>query len=160
AVKLSGIVDADADVMRRAREVIRELGGAASCNSFTRFYLALLGQLPYSNCPAVPPELILLPRWFYVNLYAMSAWTRTIVVPLSIFYAHKPCRQVPHERGIRELFLQPPETPQWCAPPSKRLLSWGNFFLAADWLIKKLESFRLFAPLRRRALRKAVKWMR
>ena len=23
------------------------------------------GQFPYANCPAVPPEMVLLPRWFY-----------------------------------------------------------------------------------------------
>src|SRR5207248_5169584 len=123
ALKLTGVVDPDSPVMKRARDIIRELGGAAKCNSFTRFYLALLGQIPYRNCPAVPPELVLLPRWFYVNLYAMSAWTRTIVVPLSIFYAHKPCVKVPDERGIVELFLDPPDTPQWVAPPSKRFFS-------------------------------------
>ena len=36
----------------------------------------------------------------------MSSWTRTIVVPLSIFSAYKPVRHLPPERGIRELFLQ------------------------------------------------------
>src|ERR1022692_3867996 len=56
AFKLTGH-DPDADYMRRAREVIRANGGAARCNSFTKFYLALLGQFPYANCPSVPPEL-------------------------------------------------------------------------------------------------------
>ena len=110
ALKLTGH-DPDAPYMRRARERIRADGGAGRCNSFTKFYLALLGQFPYANCPSVPPEMMLLPRWFYVNLYAMSSWTRTIVVPLSIFSACKPVRQLPPERGIRELFLEPPETP-------------------------------------------------
>ena len=36
-------------------------GGAQACNSFTRFYLALLGQIGYDECPSVPPELVLLP---------------------------------------------------------------------------------------------------
>src|SRR5207247_784154 len=63
ALKLTG-ADADSPAMRRARDIIHDLGGAGQCNSFTRFYLALLGQLPYRNCPAVPPELVLLPRWF------------------------------------------------------------------------------------------------
>ena len=31
-------------------------------NSFTRFYLALLGQISYDECPAVPPEMMLLPK--------------------------------------------------------------------------------------------------
>ena len=105
------------------------LGGAARCNSFTKFYLALLGQFPYANCPVVPPEMILLPTWCYFNLYAMSSWTRTIVVPLSIFSACKPVRSLPSEKGITELFIQPPETPLWPAKPTGRLLSWTNFFL-------------------------------
>ena len=40
--------------------------------------------MPYSACPSVPAEIILLPRWFYFNVYAMSAWSRTIFVPLSV----------------------------------------------------------------------------
>ncbi len=160
ALKLTGVAAVNSPPMRKAREVIRSLGGAAACNSFTKFYLALLGQFPYANCAAVPPELVLLPRWFYVNLYAMSAWTRTIVVPLTIFYAHKPCRPVPPEQGIAELFLQPPDTPLWPHPPSRRLLSWTNFFLGVDWLVKKLDGSRLFAPLRRLAVRRAARWLR
>jgi squalene-hopene/tetraprenyl-beta-curcumene cyclase len=160
AVKLTGVADPESAPMRRARDVIRSLGGAAGCNSFTKFYLALLGQFPYANCPAVPPELVLLPRWFYVNPYAMSSWTRTIVVPLSIFYAHKPCRQLPPEQGIAELFLQPPDTLLWPHPPARRLLSWTNFFLGVDWLIKKLDGCRLLAPLRRLAVRRAAAWLR
>ena len=74
---------------------VKSFGRSAAprkCNSFTKFYLALLGQFPYANCASVPPELVLLPHWFYFNLYAMSSWTRTIVVPLSIFSAFKPVR--------------------------------------------------------------------
>src|SRR5690242_437873 len=58
ALKLTGH-DPEAPYMRRAHEVIRSLGGAAGCNSFTKFYLALLGQLPYGNCASVPPEMVL-----------------------------------------------------------------------------------------------------
>src|SRR5262249_8528904 len=82
ALKLAGHAN-DAPHMQKACAAIRAAGGAAAVNSFTKCYLALLGQFPYDNCPSVPVELSLLPRWFYVNLYAMSAWTRTIVVPLS-----------------------------------------------------------------------------
>jgi squalene-hopene/tetraprenyl-beta-curcumene cyclase len=159
ALKLTGH-HSNADYMRRAREVIRASGGAAACNSFTKFYLALLGQFPYDNCPSVPPEMLLLPRWFYFNLYAMSSWTRTIVVPLSIFSASRPVRQLPSEKGISELFLCPPESPQWPAPPARRFLSWGNFFLGMDWLYKRCERLGLLRPLRSRALRKAERWMR
>src|ERR1041384_3560668 len=83
ALKLTGH-DPQADYMPLAREAIRAQGGADAVNSFTRFYLALLGQISCDHCPAVPPELVLLPKWSPVNIYRMSAWSRTIMVPLSI----------------------------------------------------------------------------
>jgi squalene-hopene/tetraprenyl-beta-curcumene cyclase len=107
----------------------------------------------------VPPELVLLPRWFYVNVYAMSSWSRTIFVPLSIVHAHKPVRRLPESMGVRELFLEPPETALWPCPPSRKRLSWANFFLGVDWVWKKVERWHL-NPLRKWALRRAVAWMR
>src|SRR5262249_41870575 len=53
ALKLTGH-DPSAPYMCCARALIRKLGGPARCNSFTKFYLALLGQFPYDNCPSVP----------------------------------------------------------------------------------------------------------
>jgi squalene-hopene/tetraprenyl-beta-curcumene cyclase len=157
ALKLTGHAP-DAPYMRRARDVIRALGGAARVNSFSKFYLALLGQFPYANCPAVPPEMMFLPRWAYFNIYAMSSWTRTIVVPLSLFYAHKPVRELPAERGIAELFLDAPQTPLWPHPPTRRLLTWTNFFLGVDQAIKRLERWSP-AWIRRAAIHAATRWM-
>jgi squalene-hopene/tetraprenyl-beta-curcumene cyclase len=157
ALKLTGH-DPAADYMVRAREAILAAGGAGAVNSFTKFYLALLGQIPYANCPSVPVELVLLPRWFYVNLYAMSSWTRTIVVPLSIFSACKPRRGLPDTLGIRELFVEDPHAPRWPTVPTRRWFSWPNFFLGVDYLYKKCE--RRLGPIRRKALRLAASWMR
>jgi squalene-hopene/tetraprenyl-beta-curcumene cyclase len=159
ALKLTGH-DRRAEYMQKARAVIRAHGGAAACNSFTKFYLALLGQFPYDNCASVPPEMMLLPRWCYFNLYAMSSWTRTIVVPLSIFSATRPVRHLPPEKGIGELFLRPPDTPLWPAPPARRFLSWGNLFLGLDWLYKRCERLGLLKAFRGVALRRAERWMR
>ena len=157
ALKLAGH-RVDAPYMRQAREQILKLGGAAKCNSYTKFYLALLGQYPYENCAAVPPEMLFLPKWAYFNIYAMSAWTRTIIVPLSLFYAHKPVRTLPRELGVAELFLDNPHQSRWPHPPTKRLFTWTNFFLAADQTIKWLEKW---GPqfIRKRAIKKAEAWM-
>ena len=50
ALKLVG-VPTDDPSMVRARELILEAGGAQACNSFTRFYLALLGPDPLRRVP-------------------------------------------------------------------------------------------------------------
>jgi squalene-hopene/tetraprenyl-beta-curcumene cyclase len=94
----------------------------------------------------------------YFNIYAMSAWTRTIIMPLSLFYAHKPLRQIAPEHGVAELFLDRPHKWRWPHPPTKRLLTWTNFFLAADQVIKFLE---VWGPqfVRRDAIKKAAQWM-
>ena len=158
ALKIAGYA-ADEPSMARAAETIRRLGGAEATNSFTRFYLALLGQVPYSACPSVPAEIILLPRWFVFNVYQMSAWSRTIFVPLSVVDAYKPVTPLPDRMHVRELFLQPPESPRWPARPTKAWFSWTNFFLGVDWVIKRVEGLRL-TPLRRYAVRTALAWMR
>ena len=157
ALKLAGH-SVDAPHMKQARAAIRQLGGAINCNSYTKFYFAALGQFPYDNCAAVPPEMIFLPKWVYFNLYAMSSWTRTIIVPLSLFYAHKPVRQLPRELGIAELFLESPNKPCWPCPPTRRALTWTNVFLAGDRLIKWFEAF---GPqfIRKKAIELAAKWM-
>ena len=62
ALKITGH-SADAPYMARASRAILDAGGAEQINSFTRYYLALLGAISYAQCPAVPPELILIPRW-------------------------------------------------------------------------------------------------
>ncbi|MDW8242629.1 MAG: squalene--hopene cyclase [Thermogemmata sp.] len=159
ALKIAGD-SAEAAHMQRAAAVIRRLGGAAAVNSFTRFYLAALGQIPYDACPTVPPELILLPRWFPINIYAMSAWSRTIFVPLSIVNAYKPVTPLPEAMHIRELFLTPPEEwPLTCGSPAEGRLSWRRFFVAVDRVLKFLERHRL-TPWRARALDRALVWIR
>jgi squalene-hopene/tetraprenyl-beta-curcumene cyclase len=161
ALKLTGH-DPQAEYMRRARAAIREAGGADAVNSFTRFYLALLGQISYDRCPAVPPELILLPGWSPINIYRMSAWSRTIVVPLAIMWAHRPVRKLPAELGISELFIN--EEKDWpplrCPGLADELgwLSWDNFFRQTDRGLKWLEKRRI-RPLRRQALAAAREWM-
>jgi squalene-hopene/tetraprenyl-beta-curcumene cyclase len=157
ALKLAGH-DPRAPYMRRACAVIRSLGGAEKCNSFTQYYLALLGQYPYANCPTVPPEMMLLPRWAYINIYAMSSWTRTIVVPLTIFYAHKPVRKLPAKLGIRELFLEAPHKPRWPHPPTRRMLTWTNLFLGIDQALKAIDWIGL-GPIRAAAVKRAKEWM-
>ncbi|MGO9464734.1 MAG: squalene--hopene cyclase [Isosphaeraceae bacterium] len=151
ALKLAGISPDDPS-MERARQAILGAGGAHACNSFTRFYLALLGQIDYDECPLVPPEVVLIPARWNFSLHAMSAWTRTIVVPLSIMSYYKPVRILGPERGISELFRGD--------KPRRRaaLFSWTSFFLGVDRALKWLDR-SVPAAWRRPGIRAAHRWM-
>ncbi len=168
ALKLTGH-PLNAPYMQRAREAVMRMGGADRINSFTRFYLALLGQIPYEQCPAVPPELILLPKWFPINMYAVSSWTRTIIAPLAIVSALRPVRHLPIEKGIRELFHNAPE--QWLPLSAPKVLkpgqiekkpgffSWERFFRMTDVLLKKYQRWFGKGFIRKRAIKKMNEWL-
>src|SRR5436305_1500061 len=114
ALKLAGD-DPAAPHMARARARILELGGIEAANSFTKLYLAICGEYDWWRCPAVPPEMVLLPRWFYFNLAEISSWSRGIVVPLSMIWALRPSRPLPERARIPELWA-PSASPVARAP--------------------------------------------
>src|SRR5207302_10690821 len=104
ALKLAGY-SADHTVLEQAREKILEMGGVTQVNTFTKLYLCFFGQFSYEAVPAIPPEIVLFPNWFWFNLYEISSWSRAILVPLSIAYAKKPFKKLPAEMGIDELYV-------------------------------------------------------
>ena len=161
ALKLTGHAER-AEYMLRARTAILEAGGADSVNSFTRYYLAMLGQINYAECPAIAPEVMLLPNWFPINIYRVSAWSRTILVPLSIVWAKRPTREVDPERGMSELFRQDPKYWQLsrCAylENSPHPLGWESLFRWMDRWVKWIERHN-FTPWRHRAVHVAQEWM-
>jgi squalene-hopene/tetraprenyl-beta-curcumene cyclase len=154
ALKIAGH-DRNSEPLRRARLAIRDHGGPWAVNSFTRFYLALLGQIPYSACPAVPPEMVLLPTWFPINLDRVSAWSRTMIVPLSLMWAFKPVRQIPDSHGIGELFSLVDRSGP---PPAGGSDVWSRFFRVLDRFIKACDAIG-FRPLRSRAVAACRAWM-
>lgn len=157
ALKLTGD-GPDAPHMVRAHQAVHRLGGLERTNSFTRFYLTLAGALGWEMVPAVPPELMLLPNWFSLNIYEMSSWSRGIVIPLAILYAHKPRFALPEGARVDELFCDPSKRLAAFEWDRKQLVSWRNFFLALDRALKLYERLP-WKPLRQRALRQAKQWM-
>jgi len=144
--------------LQKARECILALGGVTEVNTFTKIYLCFLGQYDYDAVPAIPPEIVLFPKWFWFNLYEISSWSRAILVPLSIAYAKKPFKKIPPEHGIDELFVGGRTISQLRLRWAKKLISWRNFFLVLDRLVHFLERVHV-RPLRSRALKVAEKWM-
>ena len=148
----------DHDILTRARQWILANGGVVECNTFTKIYLCFMGQYTYDAVPAVPPEIVLAPNWFYFNIYEISSWSRGILVPLSIAYAKKPFKKIAPEQGIDELFVGGRENANLRLHWDSKIISWRNFFLVLDRLVHWAEAVHI-RPLRALALRKAEKWM-
>jgi len=156
ALKLAGD-STEARHMVQAREIVHRLGGLEHTNSYVRFYLALVGAVGWELVPSIPPEFMLLPNWFYFNIYEMSSWTRGIVIPMAILSSLRPDWRLPERARVDELFKDPTRKTaafDW----SKQLISWKNVFLALDRGLKLYEKLP-WKPLRRRALREAKSWM-
>ncbi|HEX6565752.1 MAG TPA: squalene--hopene cyclase [Chthoniobacterales bacterium] len=148
ALKLSGL-ETDDPRLRRAAALIRDFGGIAKSRFYTRFNLALLGQVSWSELPAIPVELVLLPKSFPVNLYSMSAWTRAMVVPMAITQHFAPTRHISLKRGISE--LQVPDG-------QKKTFRRDSWFSGALASLNFLQRCGL-VPSRESALMAAKQWM-
>jgi squalene-hopene/tetraprenyl-beta-curcumene cyclase len=157
ALKMAGYRP-DHPQMQRARERILALGGVTEVNTFTKIYLCFLGQYEYDAVPAIPPEIVLFPNWFWFNLYEISSWSRAILVPLAIAYAKKPFKKIPPEEGIDELFVGGDKSAMRLRWDKQRLIGWRNFFLVLDRVVHFFERVHV-RPLRSRALKVAERWM-
>ena len=157
ALKLTGYKP-DHPALVRARKRILEMGGVTEVNTFTKIYLCFLGQFDYDAVPAIPPEIVLFPNWFWFNIYEISSWSRAILVPLSICYAKKPFKKIPDDMGVEELFVGGRDKSRMRLHWSDKLISWRNFFLVFDRLTHWFEMVHI-RPLRWLALRRAEQWM-
>ncbi len=183
ALKLAGF-SPDDERLLRAREAILGMGGVEQANSYTKIYLSFLNQFDWDEIPAIPPEIILLPRFFYFNVYEISYWSRAILIPLSILYAKKPQGKVHPEITLEEIFRGGDENEPASKSPANgkrngngngngkkrgngirgrfqldpNLLSWRNFFTLTDRILRLIEKTPL-KPLRSIALKKAEDWV-
>lgn len=157
SLQLAGMKDSDPALLKAAQLAL-ELGGVEACNSFTRIYLCLFGQYDWNSVPAIPPEILLLPKSAYINIFEVSSWSRAILVPLTILYSYQPRRTPPQNLNIERLFL-PDANPSRSLLPFQYGISWKTFFHATDIALRTIEQNRL-TPLRRKALGVAEQWMR
>ncbi len=161
ALKLVG-VSADEPFMVRARECIHAMGGVVSANVFTKITLALFDQYDWKGIPSMPPEIMLMPRGFYLNIYAVSYWSRAVLIPLLIVFANRPVCRIPAEHGIQELFITPRHQVRYSKePPFKKdatWFTWRNFFVILDAALKIYDRM-VPRALRRTAVQKAADWM-
>jgi squalene-hopene/tetraprenyl-beta-curcumene cyclase len=157
ALKLCGL-KRDEPALARARDFVLGRGGLARAGVFTRIWLALLGQFPWTGVPAMPVELVLLPPWFPLSIYAMSSWARGTIVPLTLLLAHPP--EVRHDPAapLPELWVRPPRPEDLAFAHSPELVTVRNFFLLLDRVLARLGRSP-WKPLRRRAVARAIEWV-
>ena len=160
ALKLAGVPATDRRMLR-AREVAKSLGGVPRMNTFSKLFLALLGLFPWDYVPTIPCEIILIGKWFYVNINEMSSWSRSMLVPLSIISHFKPTRLPKRNINLNELFPEGMHERDLALAPDPERLTWRNFFLWLDRVHKFAEWFAQHGvhPFRKRALKKAEQWM-
>ncbi|MEM7466794.1 MAG: squalene--hopene cyclase, partial [Pseudomonadota bacterium] len=157
ALKLAGD-SPDAPHMEVARNWILSNGGAESVNVFTRITLAIFGQIPWRTVPAMPVEIMLLPKWWFFNLSKVSYWSRCVIVPLLIIFAKRPTVEIGESQGLRELFLGEPSdlTHLDGFEPGRKL---HNAFILLDRALKVIERWTP-SFIRNRAIKRAEEWMR
>lgn len=162
AMKMAG-VRPDDPAMVRARDRILAMGGPAKANVFTKIQLALFGEYDWNGVPTMPIEIVLLPRRFFFNLFEVSYWSRTVIVPLLVVMDRKPVKWLPPELSLEELWPTPRERtslrfPRVPQPFDWSGLFWKSFFIAVDDGLKIWERFSP-RPLRRRAVEATRAWL-
>jgi squalene-hopene/tetraprenyl-beta-curcumene cyclase len=147
----------DEPFMAKARENILAKGGVTKANVFTKITLALFGQYDWRGIPAMPIEIMLLPRQSYFNIYEVSYWSRTVIVPLCILMDLRPVCRIPEAARIDELYVPSRAEADLRFPLSDQLISWKNFFIGLDRLLPNLENWAP-RPFRARARQRALAW--
>ena len=158
ALKLAGVPVKDPRMLK-ARAVALAFGGVPRMNTFSKLYLALIGLYPWEYVPTIPCEVLLIGKWFHVNFWDMSNWSRGMLVPLAIINHFKPTRPV--KVTLDELYPDGVHERDLALAPDPEKISLRNFFLWLDRLHKLAEWFaeHKIHPFRPTALKRCEQWM-
>src|SRR6266446_1613307 len=133
-MKMAG-VPLDDGAMVRARERVLAMGGPVRADVFTKILLALFGEYDWNGVPAMPVEIMLLPRPFFLfNIYEVSYWSRTVIVPLLIIMDRKPVKWLPPHLSLIESGLPPEHA------ALRRAAEWlidRQILVPGDWQVKR-----------------------
>ena len=149
ALRLAGD-DPQAEHMCAAAKFVRKQGGIENARVFTHVWLALFGLWSWDQVPALPPEIVLLPRWVALNIYDFACWARQTIVALSLVMAHRPRHELPFE--LNE--LHGPQPWRAALPSSAR----GRWLVRLDRVLRAYER-RPPRVLRRIAMGRAERWI-
>jgi squalene-hopene/tetraprenyl-beta-curcumene cyclase len=144
----------DAPHMLSAAEFVRREGGLERARVFTHLWLALFGLWSWDSVPALPPEAILLPPSFPLNVYDFACWARQTIVALSLVKAHRPVRALPFDLDE----LRAPAHFDGSGHTRRRRSRRETWLARLDAVLRAYER-RPLTPLRRIALARAERWI-
>ena len=153
--------------MSKAREFILSRGGIPATRVFTKIWLALFGQWDWKGVPVLPPEIMLLPKWFPATIYDFSSWARATLVPLLILFDKKPVRPIADWARIDELYQQPRSSDVFTIKRPNKIIGWERFFYTIGWerffyttdrVLRYVERFP-WKPTRGMAIKRAERWI-
>jgi squalene-hopene/tetraprenyl-beta-curcumene cyclase len=148
----------DDEPLVRARRWIFEHGGLRGIRVFTRYWLALLGEWPWSATPNLPPEVIANPRWFPFDIYNFASWARATLLPLAVLSARRAARPLPPDRRLDELFPEGRDRMDYRLPRRGPWLSWRRLFLFSDRILHLYQQLG-FTPFRETAINASLGWI-
>lgn len=157
ALKLAGYA-ADDPSMCKARDFILSKGGILKTRVFTKIFLALFGEFSWLGVPSMLIELMMLPEWAYFNIYELSSWSRATIIPLSVVMSENPVRKLPPRARVQELYVRPPRPSDYSFSRQDGIVSWKNFFIGIDHLLKIYESSPI-RPFKKKSVALAEQWI-
>ena len=154
ALRVLGVPPSDPALVR-AKEFILSRGGISKSRIFTKIHLALIGCYDWRGTPSIPAWVMLLPNWFFFNIYEMSSWARSSTVPLLIVCDQKPVYDIAQGLRLDELYAEGIENVSYELPRNN---TWADLFVGLDQLFKWQEQMNV-VPLRQKGLQAAQDWI-
>jgi squalene-hopene/tetraprenyl-beta-curcumene cyclase len=148
ALRLAGD-EVDEPHLVKAREFVLAQGGLEATRVFTRIWLALFGEWSWDTLPAMPPEMVLLPKWAPLNPYDWGCWARQTAVAITVVATKRPVRPLPfHVDELRT----------GVTPPPKKTGLVGSAFNVLDRVLKLYHRSPI-KPGRTMAFKRAAEWI-
>ncbi len=157
ALRSTGLA-VDEPPLEKARNWIFAHGAMSKIRVFTRYWLALIGEWPWTDIPNVPPEIIFFPRWFPFNIYNFASWSRATLLPLSILSARRPVRPLSNPHRLDELFPKGRSQMDYSLPCKQRASFWERCFLMIDTFLHTYQKIGL-TPGRETSIRLCLEWI-
>ncbi len=152
----------------RAERFIVAYGGLEAVRVFTRIFFAMFGLIPWSAIPALSPEFVLLPPLAAVNIYSLSSWARSTMIPLFIIFHHKPIFALPNGRQSENPWLDHlwlnkqdkriPYMPSWWELLLQKGLCHETIFGTLDKFLQLYEPWRV-KRVREKSLEKCLDYV-